>query len=80
MKNGICVYHQDFKEEQTYSSIVWGHTCEPGDCLTEDIRLPLLNIGDWLYTENMGSYICANSQFCGFQRPTTIYINSFCKD
>ncbi|KAI7858988.1 hypothetical protein BDC45DRAFT_565082 [Circinella umbellata] len=71
---------KDLKEEQTYSSIVWGHTCEPGDCLTEDIRLPLLNIGDWLYTENMGSYICANSQFCGFQRPTTIYINSFCKD
>ncbi|KAG2226468.1 hypothetical protein INT45_014212 [Circinella minor] len=79
MKNGICVYHQDLKE-QTYSSMVWGHTCEPGDCLAEDIKLPLLNIGDWLYTENMGSYIFANSQFCGFQRPTTIYINSFCTD
>ncbi|KAI9276736.1 pyridoxal-dependent decarboxylase [Phascolomyces articulosus] len=76
MKNGNCVYRQGIKE-RTYSSVVWGHTCEPGDCLTDDIELPLLNAGDWLYAENMGAYAISKSHFCGFERPKTIYVDSF---
>ncbi|KAI9492122.1 pyridoxal-dependent decarboxylase [Zychaea mexicana] len=76
MKGGICMYGQEQKE-RTYSCSVWGHTCEPGDCLTDDTQLPILNIGDWIYAENMGAYAIATSHFCGFERPKTVYVNSF---
>ncbi|KAI9493966.1 pyridoxal-dependent decarboxylase [Zychaea mexicana] len=76
MKDNVCMYRKTVKEP-TYPCSVWGHTCEPGDCLTENTRLPLLTAGDWIYAENMGAYTIANSHFCGFQRPKTVYVDTY---
>ncbi|XP_013383998.1 ornithine decarboxylase-like [Lingula anatina] len=45
-------------------SSLWGPTCNPYDCITQEIELPELDIGDWLYVPNMGAY-------------TTVLVSSF---
>ncbi|KAI9276733.1 pyridoxal-dependent decarboxylase [Phascolomyces articulosus] len=76
MKNGVCTYGNCHNNEQKFSSRVWGHTDEPGDCLSENARLPLLNIGDWIYAENLGAYAITTCHFSGFERPKIIYVDS----
>ncbi|XP_065891459.1 ornithine decarboxylase-like [Dysidea avara] len=60
------------------SSIVWGPTCDSIDKVNTAFLLPELNVGDWLYYEDMGAYtICAQSPFNGFSRPMAYY---YCTD
>ena len=36
--------------------------------------MPELEVGDWLYFDNMGAYsLCAFSSFNGFNRPPSYY-------
>lgn len=53
---------------------VWGPTCDGIDCIIKNVRLPKLNVGDWLYFPNMGAYtMAASSGFNGFSRPKAFY-------
>lgn len=58
---------QDGKQ---YDSTIWGPTCDALDQLIETIRLPELQIDDWVVFENMGAYtIPVASPFNGFPLP-----------
>lgn len=51
----------------TYSSMIFGPTCDSLDCITKDAQLPELHVGDWLYFTHMGAYTsAAQSAFNGF--------------
>lgn len=53
-----------------YDSTIWGPTCDALDQLIETIRLPELQIDDWVVFENMGAYtIPVASPFNGFPLP-----------
>ena len=53
---------------------IWGQTCDSTDEVISDISLPELNIGDWLYFENMGAYTgTIHSHFNGFPKPQSLY-------
>ncbi|TAQ85870.1 hypothetical protein B7494_g5821 [Chlorociboria aeruginascens] len=47
---------------------IWGPTCDGIDRIVESIRFDhTLDVGDWLYFENMGAYTkCCATQFNGF--------------
>jgi ornithine decarboxylase len=47
---------------------IWGPTCDGIDRITESIKFPqLLDVGDWLYFEDMGAYTkCSATTFNGF--------------
>jgi len=47
---------------------IWGPTCDGIDRITESIRFSqLLDVGDWLYFEDMGAYTkCSATTFNGF--------------
>jgi len=53
---------------------IYGPTCDSMDCISKDILLPELNIGEWLYFKNMGAYsVAAASPFNGFKSCPTLY-------
>ena len=59
-------------------SSIWGPTCDGLDKINDSCLLPELNIGDWLYYEDMGAYtISAHSAFNGFSKPVVHY---YCTD
>ncbi|XP_065842901.1 ornithine decarboxylase-like isoform X2 [Oscarella lobularis] len=56
---------------------IWGPTCDSMDCVMEKCVLPELEIGDWLYFENMGAYTkSAASSFNGFPVSFSYYVVS----
>lgn len=58
---------------------IWGPTCDGIDRITESIRFPvLLDVGDWLYFEDMGAYTkCSATTFNGFSNDhDVIYVCS----
>jgi len=58
---------------------IWGPTCDGIDVITERYFLPgVLDIGDWLFFENMGAYTrCSATKFNGFREDhDVIYISS----
>ncbi|KAK4127890.1 hypothetical protein N657DRAFT_566519 [Parathielavia appendiculata] len=58
---------------------IWGPTCDGIDRITESIRFPqLLDVGDWLYFEDMGAYtMCSATTFNGFSNDhDVIYVCS----
>ena len=56
-----------------YPSSVWGPTCDGGDRIC-DADLPELEIGEWLFFEDMGSYtLTCSTSFCGFRPPKSYY-------
>ncbi|KAI9482630.1 ornithine decarboxylase [Zychaea mexicana] len=66
------------EEEETFTSSIWGPTCDSIDCLATEAKLPVLEDGDWIYWENMGAYTnCAASKFNGFKRSDITYTNTF---
>lgn len=53
-----------------YNSSIWGPTCDALDQICETVKLPKLNIGDYLIFENMGAYtLPIASPFNGFPLP-----------
>eukprot|EP00038_Savillea_parva_P006046 m.161360 g.161360 ORF g.161360 m.161360 type:complete len:450 (-) comp12065_c0_seq1:237-1586(-) len=60
----------------TTPATVWGPTCDSMDKVAM-CTLPKLDVGDWLWFEDMGAYTCAAaSTFNGFAKPTASYIFS----
>lgn len=58
---------------------IWGPTCDGIDRISESTRLHgLLDVGDWLYFEDMGAYTkCSATQFNGFRNAhDVIYVCS----
>jgi len=57
-----------------FTSSVWGPTCDGLDCILEEVRLPELEVGQWIYFNDMGAYtMCAGSTFNGMPRPSCFY-------
>ncbi|KAL9112400.1 MAG: hypothetical protein Q9227_003242 [Pyrenula ochraceoflavens] len=58
---------------------IWGPTCDGIDMISASCILPgVVNVGDWLYFENMGAYtVCSATKFNGFtDNHEVIYISS----
>lgn len=58
-----------------YKSILFGPTCDSMDTICENIELPELAIGEWIYAESFGAYtLAAASAFNGFKTNDYKYI------
>jgi ornithine decarboxylase len=65
-----------FKEGEKQISAVFGPTCDAFDTITLSAELPDLEIGDLVYSENMGAYTIASSTFFnGFPPAKVVHIN-----
>jgi ornithine decarboxylase len=65
-----------FKDGETQISAVFGPTCDAFDTITLSAELPDLDIGDLVYSENMGAYTIASSTFFnGFPPAKVVHIN-----
>ena len=68
-----ALYNMASRELQ--HSSVWGPTCCGQDCILKSCWLPELNIGQWLYSDDMGAYTCSiSSTFNGFAPPYMVYV------
>jgi len=66
----------DKKSSDVLPSKIFGPTCDSIDCINQLVNIPELEIGDWIYYENMGAYtLSAASAFNGFRVPPSFYIN-----
>jgi ornithine decarboxylase len=72
-----CVYPvRAFKEGVTQISAVFGPTCDAFDTVTMSAELPELEIGDLVYSENIGAYsIVSSTYFNGFPPAKVVHIN-----
>ncbi|XP_078362453.1 ornithine decarboxylase-like [Oculina patagonica] len=62
------------KKAEKFPSSIWGPTCDSLDCITKNVLLPKVDVGEWLYFRNMGAYTCsAASTFNGFNKPLKYY-------
>ncbi|GJN34507.1 hypothetical protein PR202_gb23172 [Eleusine coracana subsp. coracana] len=53
--------------EKTYTSTVFGPTCDSLDTVVTGYEMPEMNVGDWLVFDDMGAYTtAAGSKFNGF--------------
>ena len=60
--------------EKTRPTIVFGRTCDSGDCLGDNLPLVDVEVGDILKVRNMGAYTTVTaSEFNGFPKPERIY-------
>lgn len=65
------------QDENLYSSTVFGPTCDSMDVLTRGVLLPKMEIGEWMYFQNMGAYTsAAASTFNGFPTTEKFYVCS----
>jgi len=56
-------------------TVVFGRTCDSGDCLGDAIPLPELAIGDVIKVPDMGAYTTVTaSEFNGFPKPRRVYL------
>jgi ornithine decarboxylase len=76
--NGQVSYRNlEERLDETYTSSIWGPTCDSMDCISKSMRLPKLSVGDWLVFENMGAYtLVAASRFNGMSIPNVYYFDS----
>jgi ornithine decarboxylase len=72
-----CQYHiKSFKRGATQLSAVFGPTCDALDTICQAEPLPDLNLGDLVYSENIGAYTHASSTwFNGFPPAKIIHVN-----
>jgi ornithine decarboxylase len=65
-----------FKDGEMHLSAVFGPTCDAFDTITLSAELPDLEIGDLVYSENIGAYSHASSTyFNGFPPAKVVHIN-----
>jgi ornithine decarboxylase len=79
-----CIYFdhttpiiQPFNERDgvLHKSRLFGPTCDSIDIIFEEIMLPELTIGEWIYVENFGAYtVASSSYFNGFKTNVCKYI------
>ena len=72
-----CTYQiKSFKDGECKVSAVFGPTCDALDTISISEELPELEIGDYVYAENIGAYSTASSTyFNGFPPSKIIHIN-----
>ena len=72
-----CQYHlQAFKRGPTQICSVFGPTCDALDTISLAEDLPELQLGDMLYSSNIGAYSHASStSFNGFPPAKVLHIN-----
>ena len=72
-----CTYPvRAFKEGPRCISAVFGPTCDAFDTITLSAELPELEIGDLVYSENIGAYsIASSTYFNGFPPAKVVHIN-----
>ena len=72
-RSDVCLMSSTDSRPVTKATVC-GSTCCSTDVVFSDISLPELNIGEWMYLENMGAYtgsVCSN--FNGFPTPRSLY-------
>ncbi len=70
-------YKHDTEHAVEYS--IWGPTCDGIDCISTSCTFSrVLDVGDWLYFEDMGAYTkCSATRFNGFtDKHEVIYVSS----
>ncbi|KAL2028929.1 hypothetical protein VTO58DRAFT_109959 [Aureobasidium pullulans] len=75
--DAVAAYDAATKLPLEYS--IWGPTCDGIDCISESWTCAqTLDVGDWLYFEDMGAYTkCSATKFNGFSDTHhTVYISS----
>jgi len=72
-----CQYRmRSFKKGPTQICSVFGPTCDALDTITLAAQLPDLDMGDLLYSENIGAYSAASStSFNGFPPAKVVHLN-----
>jgi len=72
-----CTYHmKSFKKGTPRICAVFGPTCDALDTISLAEQLPELEIGDHLYSENIGAYSAASStHFNGFPPAKVVHVN-----
>ena len=72
-----CQYPlKSFKEGELKVCAVFGPTCDAFDTISVAEDLPELEIGDYLYAENIGAYsIASSTYFNGFPPAKVVHIN-----
>jgi ornithine decarboxylase len=62
-------------DDKNYNSTFFGPTCDSLDCIYKDISFHELNVGEWIYVRNFGSYtVSPSSSFNGFSVSNKKYI------
>ncbi|XP_076107548.1 ornithine decarboxylase-like isoform X2 [Mytilus galloprovincialis] len=53
-----CYVPSHFKsiDKELYNSTIWGPTCDALDLIIDNVKLPDLSTGDWIYFKDMGAY------------------------
>ncbi|MDP3730279.1 MAG: type III PLP-dependent enzyme [Candidatus Omnitrophota bacterium] len=74
-----CAYPlKAFKDGEKKVSAVFGPTCDAFDTISVAEELPDLEIGDYLYAENIGAYsIASSTYFNGFPPAKVVHINKY---
>ena len=63
------------RDGQLCKSRIFGPTCDSIDLIANEVMLPELAIGEWVYVENFGAYTAASSTwFNGFRTTVCKYI------
>jgi ornithine decarboxylase len=63
------------RDGKLHKSRLFGPTCDSVDLISENVMLPELAIGEWVYVENFGAYtVAASSSFNGFKTSICKYI------
>ncbi len=72
-----CQYHlKAFKAGKAETSAVFGQTCDGLDTISQSEQLPALEVGDLVYSENIGAYSNASSTwFNGFPPAKVVHVN-----
>jgi ornithine decarboxylase len=72
-KPTILAYNE--RDGENYKSVLFGPTCDSLDIIAEEVQLPELAIGEWIFVEHFGAYTsAAASTFNGFQKTNSYYI------
>ncbi|XP_039256700.1 ornithine decarboxylase-like isoform X2 [Styela clava] len=68
---GYFFISESMKQKSTFKSRVWGPVLTSMDEVIDNVFLPQLDIGDWIFWRNMGAYSFAfNSSFNGYRTKT----------
>jgi ornithine decarboxylase len=72
-----CQYHlKSFKKGPTQLCSVFGPTCDALDTISLAEQLPDMDLGDFVYAENIGAYSAASSTFFnGFPPAKVVHVN-----
>ena len=72
-----CQYHlKSFREGPTQLCFVFGPTCDVLDTIRLAEQLPDMDLGDLVYSKNMGAYCAASSTcFNGFPPARVVHMN-----